>query len=261
VWARLIAHVLDVGPNDVLLKARESLATEEEAAARALLELRATRMPLQYATRTAYFGGLRLRSDDRALIPRQETEQLVDAVLDRLPGVALAPDEWLADIGCGTGVIGLTIAARVPHLRVILSDISAEAVALARENAESLGLTDRVTLLEGSYLEPLSAAGLNDRVSVLVCNPPYVRPREVTMLTPEIHAEPLLAITSPAADGLEGYRIMAQQIAGLPRLRLLAFEVGFAQEEDVADLFRPVGTVEILPDFQGIERVVIVHVR
>ena len=256
----LLAHVLDVGPNDILLKAPDPMGAPQARVARELLDLRAGRMPLQYVTRTAYFGGLRLRSDDRALIPRQDTELVVEAVLARLPEAAVQPDEFLADIGCGSGVIGLTLASRTPGLHVIMSDIAPGAVELARENAMHLGLADRVTLLQGSYLEPLIEAGLSDRVSVMVCNPPYVRPNEMIMLDPEVHAEPLVAIASPAADGLEGYRVLTTQIPALTRLRLLAFEVGFAQEDDVADMFKSLGRVEILRDLSGIERVVIVHV-
>ncbi len=257
----LIAHVLDLRPNDVLLKLRDPLDPSDERLVRELLHLRQGRMPLRYVTRTTYFAGLDLRTDDRALVPRHDTELLVEAVLERLPHVGMEPAELLADIGCGAGGIGLAIAARTPGLRVLLTDISEPAVELAGENARFLGLADRVTLLAGSYLEPLFASRLADRVSVLVCNPPYVRPNEMSMLDPEVHAEPRVAITSPARDGLEGYRVLVDQIGRLPRLRLLGVEVGYAQETDVADMFAPFGEVEILPDLSGIERVVILHVR
>ena len=118
-----------------------------------------------------------------------------------------------------------------------------------------------MTLLQGSYLEPLLAAGLGDRIGVLVSNPPYVRPGEMSMLDPEVHAEPPLAIASVTADGMESYRIMAAQAAELTRLRMIAFEVGFAQADDVAAMFTHLGEIEILSDFNGIERMVIVYVR
>ncbi|MCE5239373.1 peptide chain release factor N(5)-glutamine methyltransferase [bacterium] len=257
----LMAHVLDLRPNDVLLKLRDPLAPSEERLIRELLHLRQGRMPLRYVTRTTYFAGLDLRTDDRALVPRHETELLVEAVLERLPQVGLEPTELLADIGCGAGGIGLALASRTPGLRVVLTDISEPAVELAGENARFLGLAERVTLLAGSYLEPVFASGLADRVGVLVCNPPYVRPNEMGMLDPEVHAEPRVAVTSPARDGLEGYRVLTDQIGRLPHLRLLGVEVGYAQETDVADMFAPFGEVEILPDLSGIERVVILHVR
>lgn len=256
----LLAHILGCRPNDILLRAGETAHAETECVLRHLLALRAQRMPLRYVTRKAYFGGLEFSCDDRALVPRQETEQLVDAVCERLTALQLPAGSLLADVGCGSGAIGLTLAHRFPELALVMTDISASAVALAQENAVALDMQDRTTTLVGSYFDPLREANLLDRVSVLVCNPPYVRPREMSMVDPEVHLEPLVAVASPEADGLHGYRVMAAGIGELTSLRLLAFEVGFAQEEDVADLFRHLGRVEILADYQGIERVVIVHV-
>jgi release factor glutamine methyltransferase len=256
----LLAHVLDVRPNDVLLKAREPVEPLAELVARHLFELRQTRMPLQYVTRTTYFYGLELRSDDRALIPRHETEQLVEAVVERLKGAAVAPGECLADIGCGAGAIGLAIAANLPDWHVVMTDISPGAVELAQENARLVGLADRATLLQGSYLAPLGEADLRSRVGVIVCNPPYVRPGEMPLVSPEVRAEPNVAVESPSKDGMDGYRVLADGISDFPNLRLLAFEVGYAQEEKVAALFAHMGKAEILPDFLGIERVVIIHV-
>jgi len=256
----LLAHVLGCRPNDILLRAGEAADPLTERLADHLFSLRARRMPLRYVTRTAHFGGLEFRSDDRALVPRQETELLLDAVLERLPALRLSPEALLADVGCGTGAIGLTLATRTPGLNVVLTDLSPAAAELARENAVRLGLQDRARVLVGSYLEPLLEAGLQDRLAVIVCNPPYVRPNEISMLEPEVLAEPRVAVESPEADGMTGYRVIAAGLGAFPNVRLLAFEVGFAQEEDVADMFRPLGRVEILPDLAGIERVVIAHV-
>ena len=256
----LLAHVLHVRLNDVLLRAAEPAELLTECVYEHLLVLRRRRMPLQYVTHNTFFHGLELRTDERALIPRQETEQLVEAVIERLVVLDLPAGSLVADVGCGSGAIGLALAQRFPELRFVLTDLSGPAVELAGENAERLGLQDRVTLLEGSYLEPLRQAGLMDEVVVLVCNPPYVRPNEVSMLDPEVLAEPRMALTASAADGLEGHRTLAAEASGLTALRLLACEVGYAQEEDVANLMAPLGRVEILPDFQGIERVVIVYV-
>lgn len=256
----LLAHVLDIKLNDVLLKADQDM---DPAGARVydhLMTLRRRRMPLQYVTRNVFFHGLEFKVDDRTLIPRQDTEQLVGAVISRLRKEPVPEDQFLADIGCGCGNIGLSIATEVPGLQIIMSDLSAPAVELAGENADRLGLRDRVTLLQGSYLEPLQAAGLADRVSVIVANPPYVRPREMSMLHPEVHAEPLMAIASPVEDGLEGYRIMASQASWFPNLRMMAFEVGYAQADDVVAIMAEVGKAEVLLDYNGIERVVIIHV-
>jgi release factor glutamine methyltransferase len=256
----LLAHVLEVRLNDVLLRAAEPAQDLDELVYDHLLALRRGRMPLQYVTRHTFFRDLELHTDERALIPRHETEQLVEAVIERLQALDLSPGALVADVGCGSGAIGLALAHELPALGVVMTDVSAVAVELAGENTRSLGLQDRVMLLVGPYLQPLREAGLMDRVVALVCNPPYVRPAEMTMVDPEIHAEPRVAVESPAADGLEAYRVFAVEARELTSLRLMAFEVGFAQEEVVKDLMAPLGRVEILRDFQGIERVVIVHV-
>ena len=256
----LLAHVLGVRLNDVLLHADQSADAPDARVYWHLIALRARRMPLQYVTRVTHFCGLELKTDDRALIPRQETEQLVEAVAERLREMAPGPEDYVVDVGCGSGAIGLCLAAQLPRVQVVMTDISQDALDLAAENATRLGMTDRVVLLQGAYLEPVWGGGLQDGVVAVICNPPYVRPDEMPLLDPEVHAEPNLAIQSPAADGLEAYRVLAQEASRLPRLRLLAFEVGFEQAPEVVAMVEHLGRVEVLLDYAEIERMVIVHV-
>lgn len=257
----LLAHVLDVRPNDILLHQADEASAEAQRVYSHLIRLRSCRMPLQYVTRTGYFCGLKLRVDDRALIPRPETEHLVEAVVERLqpwhPGAA----DSVVDIGCGSGAIGLCLATQLPLVHVVMTDVSTDALELAAENVAHFQLDERFTLLKGAYLDPVHAAGLTERVVAVICNPPYIRPDEMASLAKEVQAEPRLALESPAADGLEAYRVLAAQAAELPRLRLLAFEVGFEQAQQVAGLMLGLGSVEILPDLADIDRVVIVNVR
>lgn len=257
----LLAHVLDLGPNDILLHQTEMAEEDTERVYSHLLQLRSCRVPLQYVTRTTYFCNLKLRTDDRALIPRPETEQLVEAVVERLQPLQPGAVDAIVDLGCGSGAIGLCLATQLPLVHVIMTDVSAAALELTAENVHHNGLDERVTLLQGAYLDPVHAAGMTERVVAVVCNPPYVRPDEMPALAPELLAEPRSALESPAADGLEAYRVLAAQAADLPRLRLLAFEVGFEQAAQVGALMASLGKVEILPDLAGIDRIVIVHVH
>lgn len=256
----LLAHVLDLRLGEVLLRTPGRPDAEQVQTYRHLVALRSGRLPLQYVTRNTFFGDLELRVDDRALIPRMETEQLVEAVVTRLQALSPGAHDYVVDVGCGSGAIGLSLASQLPELQVVMTDVSQAALDLTAENATRLGLTERTILLQGPYLEPLWQGGLANGVVAVICNPPYVRPDEMPLLDPEVHAEPLVALQSPAADGLEAYRVLAAEAPRLPRLRLLAFEVGFEQAPEVVKLVESFGEVEVLPDYAEIERMVIVHV-
>lgn len=256
----LVAHVLNCGLNDVFLRSAVTLNPEEQSSLDHLTRLRAQRLPLQHVTGDVWFRGLHLRCDRRALIPRDETEQLVTAVLDRLPALDLRPADLLVDVGCGSGAIALALAAGWTPQQVLATDISPAALQLAAENLERTGLQQRVTLLQGDYLEPVLQGPLARQVAVVVSNPPYIRPADLPTLEPELVYEPALALRAPSEDGLGAYRTLAAQAAQLSRLRLLACEVGHDQAREVAALWRPLGEVEILLDYAGVERFVIAHV-
>ncbi len=251
----LLAHALGIPLSQLDLRLADPLSPE---AARSLADLvceRVTRRPLAYVLGETEFMGLRLRCDERALVPRPETEVLVEEVERRLRG-----SDVLLDVGAGTGAIGLSLAARVAGLYVMLADVSPDALSLARENAESLGLAARVRFLQGEYLAPIIEAGLASEITCLASNPPYVAPRDVPDLPPEVAAyEPEMAWRGEGEEGLGAYqRIVAQAGPGLPRLRLIAFEVGLGQASAVAQLCRamwPSFRLSITRDLSGIERV------
>lgn len=217
----------------------------------------AEREPVAYILGRRYFRRLELRVDPRALIPRPETELLVEV------GLMLPHRARVLDVGTGSGAVALALADERPDLHVCASDASREALALARENAVRLGL--EVTLLHGDLLDGLDGwdghdGGEADRLEAVLSNPPYVPERERVNLAPEIvRHEPPGALFA-GADGLEAIRRLVAQAGERPRVRLLlALEVGAGQAPAVAGLMRSAGfeSVRAERDLAGIERVVV----
>ncbi len=225
------------------------------------LQQRTQREPLQYIIGDTEFYGLRFKCDVRAMVPRPETETLVAVAIDRI--TALDGKPVIADIGTGTGIVAICLAQALPEATVYATDSSPQALGLARENIELHRLTDRVILLPpGPDLQPLHAAELHESVEILVSNPPYVESEQINQLQPEIRDfEPRTALDG-GPDGLHCYRQLLPECLQLPRLRLIAVEVGQGQAEAVCSIGResfPSAQVETIPDLSGIQRVVVFH--
>ena len=257
--SNLLAAVLDVElrhipvlRNDIVPPATQQLFAEH-------LERRTQREPLQYIIGDTEFYGLRFKCDGRAMVPRPETETLVAVAIDRIAVLDGRP--VITDVGTGTGIVAICLAQALPEATVYASDNSPQALGLARENVELHRLTDRITLLPpGPDLQPLHAAQLHESVEILVSNPPYVESGQINQLQPEIRDfEPRTALDG-GPDGLHCYRQLLPECRGLPRLRLIAVEVGQGQAEAVASIGQesfPSAQVEIIPDLSGIQRVVV----
>lgn len=223
-----------------------------------LVARRAQREPVAYILGSKGFRRLELQCDGRALIPRPETETLVDAAV----GLASrwgAPDGsglTVLDVGTGSGAVALAVCDELPGATVTATDLSAEALSLAATNRERLGLTDRLHLERGSV--PADRA-----FDAVVSNLPYVADRDWAGLEPELTAfEPREALLG-GPDGLDPIRGLLtgrDGIRGLARLpRGIALEVGIGQASEVGAMVSALGygRVEIEPDLAGIERVVI----
>lgn len=223
-----------------------------------LVARRAQREPVAYILGSKGFRRLELQCDGRALIPRPETETLVDAAV----GLASrwgAPDGsglTVLDVGTGSGAVALAVCDELPGATVTATDLSAEALSLAATNRERLGLTDRLRLERGSV--PADRA-----FDAVVANLPYVADRDWAGLEPELTAfEPREALLG-GPDGLDPIRGLLtgrDGIRGLARLpRGIALEVGIGQASEVGAMVSALGygRVEIEPDLAGIERVVI----
>ena len=217
----------------------------------AMLDRRAAGEPVQYILGAADFMGLRFHVDESVLIPRQDTETLVEAALIDLRQRPGSPA--LLDLCCGSGCVGLSLASLAPHARVTLADISPQALEVARANEKALGV--KAELKQGDLF-----AGLGrERFDVIAANPPYIPTGDLQALQREVRFEPTLALDG-GADGLDFYRRIAGEAAGHmnPGGALFA-EVGIGQAQSVLSLFKahlPCVEAGTIKDLNGIERVV-----
>jgi release factor glutamine methyltransferase len=240
----------------------DTLPRETTGAFEALLGRRERREPLQYVTGRQAFWTFDLRVGPGVLVPRPETEHLVESALAW--GVARggkgAP--WLlADLCTGSGCVALALACEWPQATVCATDRSPEALAVARANATAHGLGDRIAFLEGDLFAPLRGKGLEGRFDMVTANPPYIPSGALAALQPEVRQwEPTQALDG-GPDGLRFYRRIVPEAARyLRRGGLLALEVGAGQAEAVRALIRSAGhydSVASVPDLAGTPRVVL----
>lgn len=310
----LFCHLAGVSRSRLFMEYPRMMTDAEIAAYKALIRRRGTGEPLQYITGETEFMGLRFRVDSRVLIPRPETELLVEKALELLKGFSTKSEQGspsasgepvaatrqnplgsrqpvrILDCCCGSGAIGLSVAALAEMpVRVICTDISSDALDVARENARNLlgavmsrtegfvesdepesdgssgasrrrGWGDKnrgkVEFLWGSFLEPVAGK----RFDMILCNPPYICDEVIPTLQKEVREhEPMIALTG-GADGLEPYREMIPQLARhLTAGGIAMFEIGHDQGEAVANMFAETGEFEpaqVMCDLAGRNRIV-----
>jgi release factor glutamine methyltransferase len=252
----LLAAALGVDRLQLYLQFDRPLSREEREAFKPLLRRRTSREPLQYIIGRAAFRQLELKTDPRVLIPRPETEVLVQEVLDWASAAGGSLGRvW--DMGTGTGAVALSLAVEGPCTRVVATDLSPEALSVAADNVERHGLSGLVELREGSLFEPLEKA---EGFDVIVSNPPYVANGEKGELQPEVRDwEPPEALFA----GEDGMDVIRQLVAGAPDHLLagglLALECGLGQAERVATDVNATGAfaaIRIRPDLTGRPRFV-----
>jgi release factor glutamine methyltransferase len=248
----LIAHALGLDRVRLYMDLDRPLDDAERAKIRELVGRRRKREPIAYITGTKEFYGRPFAVTPAVLIPRPDTETLVERALE------LATDTAL-DLCTGSGAIGLTLAAEKPELTVDLSDVSAAALAIARANAASLGVIERVRFFEGDLFAPIA-----DRYPLITCNPPYVPESDRASVSPEVRDhEPALAVF--AGDGFDIHRrLMRDTPRFLREGGVLLIEVGAGQASELERQLAACAWVASTArhrDLGGIDRVVEARAR
>ena len=266
----LAAHAFGLARIALYAQFDRPLQPTELGALRALVKRRQAGEPVAYITGRKEFWSLDLAVDPRVLIPRPDTETAVELVLDLLrpprvepqdeadasdpaPLAAALPAVRIADIGTGSGAIALALKRELPHAEVVAIDVSPDALAVARANADKLGLT--IDFLQGSLAAPLAG---HPPFDVIVANLPYIPRAEIATLAPEVQTEPRLALDG-GPDGLDLVRQLILHAREVLRPGgHLVLEIGQGQAAATADLCRAAGyaTVGSRRDLDGIERVV-----
>lgn len=255
----LLSHVLQKQRIYLYVHFDEPLQPEELAAYREMIKKRAMHVPVAYILGEREFMGLTFKVTEDTLIPRPDTEILVQAAIDRLQKIKDAHPQPLtfADIGTGTGAVCLSVLHYVPEAAAETVDISPDARAVAEENARALDLTDRIVFHTGDLLTPLAG----QKFTAILSNPPYIPEADIKTLAPEVRTKEPHTALSGGRDGLDFYRRLAEEAPEmLESGGFMAFEVGIHQAQDVAALCTAnplIGQTEILPDYAGIDRVVV----
>lgn len=236
----LLAHAMSCDRVTLYTQFDKPLGAPELDRYRELVKRRLSGEPVAYLVGRQEFWSLDLEVDARVLIPRRDTETVIECVLDQLGDRQV--ELLVADVATGAGPIALALAAELPRARVIATDVSADAAAVARQNAERLGYGDRVEVRTGDLLGPL--ADVRGKLDVLVSNPPYIPSKDIEGLSAEVRAEPRSALDG-GPDGLIALRSLCGQAADyLGPGGLLAVEHGFDQGAAVRDLIDATGAFE-----------------
>jgi release factor glutamine methyltransferase len=231
----LIGHALGLKRMQLYMQFERLLTEAELEKIRPLVRRRAQREPVQYIIGETEWFGLKLKIDRRALIPRPETERLAELVTEF---VTVAPTRIL-DLGTGSGALALGLAKHWPEARVVAVDRSAEALALARENAVLLALDSRVSFIESDWFAALPS---DERFELIVANPPYLSDEETAAAEPEVQAhEPRTALVSPERGIADLRKIVAAALQFLNAGGLLALETGVAHRDELLKLCAEAG--------------------
>jgi release factor glutamine methyltransferase len=250
----LLLHTLDVSRAELLASPQRELSAQEQAAYEGMVKRRVASEPVQYITGRQEFYGLTLDVTPAVLIPRPETEHLVEAVL-----AALDPTQALRilDVGTGSGAIAIALATHLPNAQITASDISPAALEVARANAARHNPTRRIRFVESDLLAALAGTEAFDAI---VSNPPYVPEGERETLHPQVREyEPAVALFAGPA-GLDIYRrLIPEARAALRPGGLLALEIGHGQRDAVRALLDEWNAVRFVDDLQQIPRVALAN--
>lgn len=253
----LLRHALGKDRAWLLVHMQDRLDDQVQRSFERSIERRKLREPLQYITGGQEFWGLPFRVTPDVLIPRPETEFVVEAALKAVSGISTPV---IVDLCTGSGCIAISLAKELPKARVFATDRSDRAVLIAQENARLNGVADRIRFLEGDLFGPLEEMDLRGRIDCIAANPPYVRSGDLTALQPEVRDfEPEMALVA-GPEGTEiSERIILQAPEYLKSGCSLIMEMGLGQAAALRKIIEEThmfGSIEIVKDLAGIERVI-----
>ena len=252
----LIGHALGLKRMQLYIQFERPLTEPELEKIRPLVKRRGAREPLQYILGETDFSGVKLKVDPRALIPRPETERLIEVAAAALK----VPPARILDLGTGSGAIALALAKLYPGAKVTAVDRSDAALALARENAVACGLADRVAFVQGDWFAGLPPS---ETFHLIIANPPYLSDEEMREAQPEVRDhEPAMALSA----GPDGAAALERIVAGAPQFLetegLLACETGIAHHARLQEMAAKAGfaRTESLRDLTGRDRYLLAFV-
>ena len=254
--ARLLAmYLLECNRAELILNGNKEVADHIRESYLYMIAKRAQGIPLQYITKNQEFMGLPFYVDERVLIPRQDTEVLVETVMEYAKQTHF---ENALEVGVGSGCISISLTHYIAELKVTAIDICESALAVANKNATINKVSEQITFLQSDVFEKYE--GKEESLDLIVSNPPYITQEECKQLMVEVRAyEPLKALTD-GGDGLYFYRKITEE--GKKYLKskgVLAYEIGYLQGEAVYAILRNEGfeNIRVIKDLQGHDRVVI----
>ncbi len=253
----LLGQVLGLRRLDLYLNHERPVSPAELEAFRELCRQRLQGRPVQYIAGEAFFYGNRYLVDERVLVPRPETELVLEHALDRFASCRLSGGDApsILDIGTGSGCIAATLALRLPGARVTAADLSADALAVAAANAEALGVADQVRFVQADMLDDSFPEAVGAPFDLVVSNPPYIPEAEWAGLQEEVRRyEPKLALVAP--EGFECYKAIAEMGASLVRSGgVLCFELHADAATGVRSLVEPAFCdIEVMQDYARLDR-------
>jgi release factor glutamine methyltransferase len=252
----LLLHLLQISRANLFAYPERELSLDQQTAYQILIERRLQHEPIQYITGQQEFYGLNFHVTPAVLIPRPETEHLVEAVLKLLPSNQPLK---IADIGTGSGAIAIALAAHLPQAEFTALDISLDALAVASTNARENNVADRIRFLQSDLL---SAVNEEEEFDAIVSNPPYIPEIDRDSLHPQVRDhEPVTALFA-GETGLDIYRrLIPQAYKALKQNGLLALEIGYGQQAALTELLADWQSISFIGDLQQIPRVAFARKR
>lgn len=255
----LLSHIVKKDRAWLFTHIHDELDTESRRVFEAAIQRRAQREPLQYIIGKQEFWGLDFAVTPDVLIPRPETELVVESALK----IITRRDQQvtIVDLCTGSGCISVSLAKELPSARIFAADLSDKALAIARENALRHGVSERIRFLEGNLFQPLKELDIRGAVDIIVSNPPYVQSGDHASLQPEVRDfEPELALIAGPRGTEIHQKIINEAPEYLKQHGALIMELGLGQAELLARMAQKTGAYgvpEVLKDLAGIERVIV----